>query len=140
LRLQIVESLFRLTERISFGFQHQRWNRADENGFGGPGFAMARQIVRHLATAGRVTDMHGVVQVQMLHHRSQVVGVMVHVVPVGDRGGTPVPAPVVGDHAVAVVQEEQRLGVPVVGGQRPAVTEHDRLARTLVLEEDLDAV
>ena len=47
------------------------------------------------------------------------------------------PAPVVGDDAVAVLQEEQHLGVPVVGRQRPAVAEDDRLARAPVLVEDL---
>ena len=49
-------------------------------------------------------------------------------------------APVVGDHAVAVLEEEQHLGVPVVARKRPAVTEDDRLARAPVLVEDLRAV
>ncbi|CAM5601104.1 hypothetical protein SFUMM280S_08181 [Streptomyces fumanus] len=47
---------------------------------------------------------------------------------------------VVGDDTVAVVEEEEQLGVPVVRAQRPAVVEHDRPARTPVLVEDLGAV
>ena len=49
-------------------------------------------------------------------------------------------APVVGDDAVALLEEEQHLGVPVVGRQGPAVAEHDGLALAPVLVEDLDAV
>ena len=48
--------------------------------------------------------------------------------------------PIVGDHAVAVAEEEQHLVVPVVTGQRPSVTEDDRLALAPVLVEDLKAV
>ena len=49
-------------------------------------------------------------------------------------------AAVMGDDAIAMMQEEQHLRVPVIGRQRPAMTEHDRLAGTPVLVEDLDAV
>ena len=38
-------------------------------------------------------------------------------------------AAVVGDDPVAVLEEEHHLRVPVVGAQRPAVVEHDRLRR-----------
>src|SRR6185369_7364332 len=51
-----------------------------------------------------------------------------------------VAAPVVGDDAVPPVEEVQHLVVPVIGAQRPAVAEHDRLARTPVLVEDLRAI
>ena len=72
--------------------------------------------------------------------RSEVVGVVVHVVTVAGLRGASVPAPVMGDDAVAVLEEEQHLGVPVVGRQRPAMAEDDRLARAPVLVEDLRAV
>src|SRR4249919_649921 len=48
-------------------------------------------------------------------------------------------APVVGDDAVALRQEEHHLGVPIVAGERPAMVEHDRLARAPVLVIDLGA-
>src|SRR5947207_57477 len=50
--------------------------------------------------------------------------------------------PVVRDDTVALVEEVQHLRVPVVGAQRPAVMEDERLRilATPVLVEDLDAV
>jgi hypothetical protein len=81
-----------------------------------------------------------VVQIEVLDHRQQVVGVVVHVVPVAGLRGAPVPAAVSGDDPVAVPQEEHHLGVPVVGRERPAVAEDNWLARAPVLVEDLRAV
>ena len=101
---------------------------------------MPRQIAHHLAAAGGMADMDGVLQIEMRGQRRQVIGVMIHVVAVADLGGAAVAAPVMGDDAIAVLQEEQHLRVPVIGRQRPAMAEHDRLARTPVLVEDLDAV
>ena len=42
-------------------------------------------------------------------------------------------APVVGDHAVALAEEEQHLRVPIIGRQRPAVAKHDGLTFAPVL-------
>ena len=69
-------------------------------------------------------------------------GIMVHGVAIADLGRAAVSAPIMGDDAIAILNEEQHLGIPVVGGQRPAMVEHDRLGilRTPVLEEDFDAV
>ena len=52
------------------------------------------------------------------------------------------PAAVMRDNAEAMPQEEQHLRVPVVGTERPAMMEHDRL-RLLgapILVEDFDIV
>ena len=84
--------------------------------------------------------MDRVVQVEVLDDRGEIVGVVVHVVVVGDLRGPAVAAAVVRDDPVTRWQEEQHLVVPVVGRQRPAVAEHDRLARAPVLEEDVNAV
>ncbi len=46
-------------------------------------------------------------------------------------------AAVMGDDAVALVEEEEHLGVPVIGAERPPVMEDDRLAGAPVLVEDL---
>src|SRR3954447_23777041 len=54
--------------------------------------------------------------------------------------GPAVSSAVVGDDAVAALKEEQHLGVPVVGRERPAMAEDDRFARAPVLVEDLRAV
>ena len=49
-------------------------------------------------------------------------------------------AAVMGDDAIAVIEEEQHLIVPVIGRQRPAMAEHDGLTFAPVLVEDLNAV
>src|ERR1700723_3849189 len=84
--------------------------------------------------------MNRVVQVKVRGYGGQVIGVVVHVVAVGDLRRASVTAAVVGDDPVTVQQEVHQLGVPVVTGQRPAVTEDDRLPRSPVLVEDFRAV
>ena len=119
---------------------HERRHRTDEDRLGHPVLAVAGDVAHHLAPAGRVADVHGVVEVEVRDYRGQVVGVVVHVVPVAGLGRAAV-APAVGGHdPVALTQEEQELGVPVVGRERPAVTEDDRLPRAPVLVEDLGAI
>ena len=46
------------------------------------------KVAHHLAAAGRMADMDRVFQVEMFRHRGQVVGVMIHVVAVGQSGST----------------------------------------------------
>src|SRR5271169_2677433 len=59
---------------------------------------------------------------------------------VAGLGGSAVAAAVMGDDAIAMIEEEQHLRVPVIGRQRPAMAEHDRLTFAPVLVEDLNAV
>ena len=65
---------------------------------------------------------------------------MIHVVAVGGLCRAPVAVPVVGDDAEALAEEEQRLRIPVVRRQRPAMAEYDRLPTSPVLVEDLNSV
>ena len=67
-------------------------------------------------------------QVEMLDDRGGVGGVVVHVVAVADLARPAMAAPVMGDDAVALLEEVEHLRVPVVGAQRPAVMEDDRLS------------
>ena len=53
-------------------------------------------------------------QVEMGGQSGQVIGVVVHVVTVARLRRAAMPASVMGNHAVAMAQEEQHLGVPVV--------------------------
>ena len=76
----------------------------------------------------------------MCGQRRQVVGVVIHVMAVGGLRGAAMAAPVVRDDAIAVLEEEQHLRVPIIGRQRPAVAEHDGLTFAPVLVEDLNAV
>src|SRR5665213_2175896 len=103
-------------------------------------FATLSQIVHYLTAAGGVADVDGVFQIEMRGESGQVGSVVIHIVAVGGLRGAAVAAAVVGDHAIALIQEEQHLVVPVVGGERPAVAEDHGLAGTPVLVKNLDAV
>ena len=59
--------------------------------------------------------MDGILEIEMGRQRCEIVGVVVHVVPVEQVWLEPLPAPVVRDDAVTVLHEEQHLAVPVVG-------------------------
>ena len=83
--------------------------------------------MHHLAAAGGMADVNGVLQIEMRRHGRKIVGIMIHVMAVAGLAGTAVAAAVMGDDAIAVIEEEQHLRVPVVGRQRPAMAEHDRL-------------
>src|SRR5262245_12199814 len=86
--------------------------------------------------------MDGIAQVEMLDDGSGVGGVVVHVVTIADLARAAMAAPVMGDDAIALSQEVEHLGVPVVGAQRPAMVEDDGLGvlRVPVLVEDFGAV
>ena len=86
-----------------------------------------RDVVDDFAAAGGVADMDRVLEVERFGQLGDIGGIGVHLVAgVGLRRAT-VAAAVVRDDAVALRQEEHHLVVPVVGAQRPAVVEHDRL-------------
>src|SRR5438105_8413538 len=76
----------------------------------------------------------------MCGQRREVIGVVIHVMPDTGLGGAAMAAPVVGDDAIAVAEEEHHLRVPVIGRQGPAVAEDDGLTLAPVLVEDLNAV
>ena len=76
---------------------------------------MAREVTHDLAAAGGVADVNGVLQIEMRCYRREIVGVVVEVVTVGDLAGAAVAAAVVSDDAIAVIEEEQHLRVPIVG-------------------------
>jgi hypothetical protein len=98
---------------------------------------MASDVASCLAAAGRVADMDGILQIEMLVNGAGVGGVMVHVVPVADLGRATMASAIMGDDAVALVEEVEHLRIPVVGGQGPAVMEGNRLSalRTPVVVE-----
>src|SRR6185295_7877923 len=65
---------------------------------------------------------------------------MIHVMAAAGLGGAAMAAPVMGYDAIAVLEEEQHLRVPVICRQRPAMAEHDGLTLAPVFVEDLNAV
>jgi hypothetical protein len=103
---------------------------------------VASNIAGDLTAAGGVTDVNRILEAEVLDDSGRVGSVVVHVVPVAHLGGATVAASVMRDDSIPVSQEEKHLGVPVVGGEWPAVVEDDRLRSfgTPVLIEDFDAV
>jgi AcrR family transcriptional regulator len=89
---------------------------------------VAAEVARHLPAAGGVPDVDGVMQVKVLDQVGKVVGVVVHVVALADLCGAAVPAPVMGDHPVAVVQEEKHLDVPADRPRREEYADQTRAA------------
>jgi hypothetical protein len=140
LRLEAVEHALGQPARVGVGLHHERRHRADQHRFCHAALTVSRDVAHDLAAPGGVPDVDRIPQIEMLGDGRQIVGVVVHVVAVADLARASVAAAIVRDHAVAVAEEEQHLVVPVVTGKRPSVAEDDRLARSPVLEEDLDAV
>ena len=123
-----VECLDRRATRIRRRLQHQRRHGADQHRFGDALRAVAADVTRDLAAAGRMADVDGVLQIQCFHERGEIVGIGVHVVAVPRLTGSAVAAAIVRDAAVAVEAEEDHLVFPGVGAERPAVAEDDGLS------------
>jgi hypothetical protein len=89
--------------------------------------AGSRDVTRHFAAAGRMADMDGILQVELLGHSRSVGCIMIHIVTVADLRRAAVTAAVVCDDTEALGKEEKHLRVPVVRRERPAMAEHDGL-------------
>src|SRR5882672_2517015 len=101
---------------------------------------MPSNVTGHFPAAGGVAHVDGLLQVKLFGEGGKIVGVGVHLVPIPRLCGTAVSSPVMGNDSIAMQAEEQHLGVPVVGAERPAVTEDDGLALAPVLVVNLRAV
>src|SRR5882757_8394487 len=86
--------------------------------------------------------MHRTLEVKMCGQRRYVISVVIHVMAATGLGGAAMAAPVVGYDAIAVLEEEQHLRVPVIRTQGPPMVEDDRLRvlRPPILVENLYAV
>src|SRR6202011_4166336 len=92
------------------------------------------------AAAGGMANVNGVLQVEMRGQRRQVIGIVIHVVTVAHLSGPAMASAVMRYDAIAVLEEEQHLRVPVIGRQRPTMAEHDGLTSAPILVENLHAV
>jgi hypothetical protein len=87
-----------------------------------------------------MADHRCTLDVERLEQRGEIVRIGIHVVAGPRLIRSTMAAAIMGDNAVAVVPQEQHLGVPGISGERPAMGEgHDR-AGAPVLEVDLRAV
>src|SRR5207302_3522712 len=94
-------------------------------------------VVHDLSTAGGMADVNRVLQIEMRRHRRKIVGIMIHVMAIGDLTGAAMAAAVMGDDAKTVMEEKQHLRVPIIGREWPAMAEHDGLPLAPVLVKDL---
>src|SRR5450755_2581993 len=101
---------------------------------------MPPYITRHLAAAGGMTDMDGILQIEMRRQGCQVICIMIHVVAIAGLAGSPVASSVMCDDAITVTQEEKHLRVPVVGRKWPTVAENEGLTFAPVFVENFRAV
>src|ERR1700734_3449889 len=101
---------------------------------------MPPDVTGNLPTTGRVADMDCVLQVELFGERREIIGVCIHVVAIPSLCGTAVASPVMRDHTITALAEKQHLSVPVVRCKRPTVTEHDGLACSPVLVENLRTI
>ena len=125
---------------VLVGLQHERRDGADEDGLGDAAGAVAAEVAGDFAAAGGVADHDGVLEVEEVVELGEIVGVVVHVVAVPGLAGAAVAAAVVRDDAIALLAEEEHLGVPGVGGEGPAVREGDGLSGAPVFVVDGGAV
>lgn len=84
-------------------------------------------VASDFATACGVPDMHSTMQVEMIGQRGDVRGIDLHLVAGVGLARMSVPVAVMRDDTVALPEEEQHLPIPIIGGERPAVMEDDRL-------------
>src|SRR5262249_16375887 len=124
----VVERVDRKTSGVCRGSEHDRWNSADQHGFGHALGAVTANVASYFAATGGVADVNGVFQVEFLDELRQVGGIGVHVIAFPRLAGAPVTAAVVGDAAVAAFGQEEHLVFPCVGAQRPSVAEDHGLS------------
>src|SRR5712692_1563780 len=76
----------------------------------------------------------------MRGERLEVIGVVIHIVSVAGLARSPVTSPIMGDDAIAMIQEKHHLSVPVIRTQRPAMAEDNGLSFSPILVINLRSV
>jgi len=89
---------------------------------------MPTDVARYFSASCRMSDMDGISEIELLGQLRKIIRIRVHVIAVPRLHGAAMPSPVVRYNAIAVLTEEQHLGVPVIGTERPAVAEDYRLS------------
>ncbi|EKJ93096.1 hypothetical protein C241_26810 [Bradyrhizobium lupini HPC(L)] len=75
---------------------------------------MLGDITGNFAAAGGMADMDGILQIERFNDGEGVGGVVVHVVTIGNLGGTAMTTAVMGDNTKPLGDEEQHLRIPVI--------------------------
>src|ERR1700733_6937109 len=137
---ETVDDLLRDAIRVPVRLHECRGDGADEDSLCYPAFAVLSNIASHLAAAGGVSDVDGVLQIEGLDKFGNIGSIGIHVVAGCRLRGTSVASTIVGNYAVTAFKEEHHLGIPVVGGEWPSMVKEKRLACAPVLVENLRAV
>ncbi|MNT31117.1 hypothetical protein D3C72_1669420 [compost metagenome] len=140
--LQVIENRFWQPAGVVVGLHHQRRYGADDGGLRHSVFAVASNVVDDFPTAGGVSYMDSTSYAKMVDYGRNVIGIVIHVVPVPDLTGSPVAASVMCNDPVAVGQEKEHLRIPVVRTEWPTVMkeDHSGIARPPVFVKDLNTV
>src|SRR5437773_10175833 len=85
-----------------------------------------------------MADVNCILQFEMVGDGLQVVGIVIHIVAVAGLCRATMSAPISCNDAETFADEKKHLRVPVVGRQRPTVTEHDGLSFAPVFVIDVD--
>src|SRR5207247_10870613 len=99
---------------------------------------MTAEITHHLAAAGRMADVNRILEVEVIGHGLQIVGIMVHVVSAAGLSRATMSTSISCDDAETFAEEKKHLRVPIIRRERPAVTDHHRLPAAPVLIIDVD--
>src|SRR6266478_6369814 len=96
-------------------------------------FAMAAEITHHLAAAGRMSDVNCILQIELVRHGLQIVGIVIHIMAAIGLSRAAMSTPVNSDDPITLGEKEQHLRVPIVRAEWPTMTEHDRLSTAPIL-------
>src|ERR1700686_2534157 len=137
---QVVEHRNGRTSGILVRIHHQRRHRADKHGHADTFRAVPSNVSSNFSAARGMAYMDRVLQVKLFCEDREIVSISVHIVTIPRLGGTAVTSPVMRDDSITLLAEEQHLSVPVVRGERPAVTENYGLALSPILVVNVRAV
>src|SRR5262245_16997894 len=98
---QAIQNLDGHAARIGCSLDHKRRYGPDQHQLGDAAvlLAVAGDVPGRFAAAGGVADVDGIPQIEVLHHRGNIRGVMVHVVTIAHLARPAMAAPVMGDDA-----------------------------------------
>src|SRR5262245_39310788 len=127
---QAIQNLDGHATRIGGRLDHKRRYGPDQRQLGDPAvlLAVAGDVPGRFAAAGGVADVDGIPQIEVLHHRGSIRGVVVHVVTIAHLARPAMATAVMRDDAIALLHEVEHLGVPVVGAEWPPMMEDDGLS------------
>jgi hypothetical protein len=124
--------------RVLVGLDERRREALDEDATLQPVGPVGADVASQLPGTEREADQDGVAQIELGQQLVEVAGERVEVVALGRPARLTESAPVVGDHAMAGLQQRVHLGLPGPAVKRPAAQQHDRSAAAVVLVVQLD--